>query len=113
MSMLFDPAKLPPRDKDGYTFHPDLDERFHRDDMDEYLDGDKFRAAGLEIAFIEFEYDATGALQEHWEETGEADCSSWTPSIPKGDGWRLAAVYDAEDGPVALYVRDIPQGAAA
>jgi len=63
-----------------------------------------------------------------WEEVGEdvAQCmarlgyepllqslesdSYWIPTTPTGEGWFLAAIFDTEDGPVALWIR--PKSAA-
>ncbi|MGC1549865.1 MAG: hypothetical protein WA777_15190 [Rhodanobacter sp.] len=113
-STLFDPARLPARDKNGFTYHPDLDgDRWQLDAMEEYLDVAKFRAAGFETASIDFEFDATSELVDSWIESGEPDCSAWNPSTPKGDGWLLIAIYDTEDGPIALYVRACEADAAA
>ncbi|MDR3446008.1 hypothetical protein [Dyella sp.] len=110
MSMLFDPATLPARDQYGFTWHPDLDERFQHDEFEEYLDTAKLRAFGLEYDTIEFEYDAPEALQQDFADTGEARAAAWTPTQPSGDSWRIAAIYGSEDGPVALFVREIAQG---
>jgi hypothetical protein len=111
---LFNPARLPTRDADGMTYHPDLGEdRFQHDVHEEYLDLEKFRAVGFETSSVSFEYDATGKLMDHFSDTGEADCAAWTPSYPKGDGWQLIAIYDTEDGPLALYVRPLTSAITA
>jgi len=46
--ILFDPARMPHRDEDGYVCHPDLDERFQHDEWEEYLARSKFEAHGFE-----------------------------------------------------------------
>ena len=110
MTMLFDPATLPPRDEDGYTWHPDLDERFEHPELgEEYISADQFRAHGLEVVTVEFEFDCTEAESKRYYENGET-VPGWKPTEPAGGDWRLAAVYDCEDGPVAMFVRDIAQG---
>lgn len=104
---LFDPAVLPPRDAEGFCCHPDLQsDRWNLDGSEEIYDRAKFAAAGFEIEFIEFEHDATEELSQAWFEGDSADISSWTPSPPSGDGWILAGIWDAEDGPIAFYVRE-------
>lgn len=57
-----------------------------------------------------FESDASHEQQERYDEGNSPDCSYWTPSRPEGEGWLLAAIYDTEDGPVALYVRSADGG---
>jgi hypothetical protein len=109
-TLLFDPAKLPPRDADGYTWHPDLDERFEDPELgEEYISRDKFREHGLEFRVHEFEHDYTSQeMHDRYYQDGES-VPDWQPTPPEGDGWRLAAIYDTEDGPVALFVRDIAE----
>jgi hypothetical protein len=36
---------------------------------------------------------------------GNDDISAWTPSVPLGDDWRLAAVAEHEEGPFAVFAR--------
>lgn len=105
---LFDPSVMPPRDADGMCCHPDLQsDRWNMDDNEEAYDRAKFAEAGFEITFVEFEYDATDDLLAAWYEDGEANCSAWTPSVPQGDGWILCGIWDADDGPLAFYVREV------
>lgn len=105
---LFDPSVMPARDEDGMCCHPDLkSDRWNMDDNEEAYDRAKFAAAGFEIEFIEFEYDASEELLKVWLDDGEANVVGWTPSVPKGDGWVLAGIWDAEDGPIAFYVREV------
>lgn len=104
---LFDPRVLPARDEDGMCCHPDLlGDRGNLVDNEELFDARKFEAAGFETTFVEFEYDAPEELQNAWYENGEANCSAWQPSKPAGDGWTLLGIWDAEDGPLAFYVRE-------
>jgi len=111
MTMLFDPATLPPRDEYGYTWHPDLDERFEDPELgEEYVSSERFRAHGLELSCQQFEYDSvTEEMRNRYFEAGEA-VPDWQPTLPEGEGWRVVAIYDTEDGPAALFVRDIAQG---
>lgn len=106
---LFDPARMPARDEDGYVWHPDLDERFQHDEWEEYVDRAKFTAAGFELASVEFEYDADDAMLDRYYENDE-HVPEWQPSFPEGDGWQLIAIYDSEDGPQAMFVRPIIRG---
>lgn len=104
---LFDPAALPPRDEYGMCCHPDLlGDRWNKDDNEEAFDRAKFAAAGFEVDYVEFEHDALDELRDAWYEDGCADCSSWQPSAPQGDGWVLAGIWDTDDGPIAFYVRE-------
>jgi len=36
---------------------------------------------------------------------GDGDISSWTPTAPDGDDWRLAAVLEHEEGPFAVFAK--------
>ncbi|KUZ35246.1 hypothetical protein [Burkholderia territorii] len=89
------------RDKDGMLSHPAVP----------YLDEDVnyetfFAAFGIESAFVHMENDVDGDTYDLYFESNSPDCSMWTPSAPAGDGWLLLEIYDTEDGPVALFVRE-------
>ncbi|HDR9046240.1 TPA: hypothetical protein QDA94_000431 [Burkholderia vietnamiensis] len=89
------------RDEDGMLSHPAIP----------YLDEDVnyetfFAAFGIEAAFIHMEGDVDCDTYDRYFASSSPDCSMWTPSTPQGDGWLLLEIYDTEDGPVALYVRE-------
>ena len=104
--MHFDPAKMPPRDFEGYAWHPDLWDHhwYNGDPADEgQLDPYAFTAAGLECRWVKRDDDDHGDRCD--QETG---CGAWVPSLPSWEGWRLVRVSrTAEHGDVALFVRDI------
>lgn len=97
----FEASRLPARDADGHVQHPDMDGI----GWDEFDMGPQLRALGWESKTVCFETDASHEDQERYDEGNSPDCSYWTPSRPEGAGWLLAAIYDTEDGPVALFVR--------
>jgi len=89
------------RDENGWLWHPDYPV------CDEGTRADRFlEAFGIETAFVGMESDAP-ELAERWHEEGLTDCSEWTPTPPAGDGWLLLEIYDTEDGPYALFGRDL------
>lgn len=108
--LLFDPSRLPERDADGTVIHPDFE-------LYEAEDGavmtSKFAAADWENRGVlaseqrEFCYD-----DETAEVESETGCFAlWQPTPPDGDGWLLAAIYETENGPQAMFARPIPQPA--
>lgn len=107
---LFDTARLPPRNERGFTEHPDLpqfyDKPFNTED-EGFIDTKALAREGFECITVEFEHDSTEEQAKAWFEDGDDDLSSWTPSVPRGDGWLLAGIWDAEDGPIAFYVREV------
>ncbi|UTV56390.1 hypothetical protein [Burkholderia arboris] len=89
------------RDQYGMLSHPAIP----------YLDEDVnyqtfFDAFGIESAFVCMETDIDCDAYDRYVESNDPNCSFWTPSAPTGDGWLLLEIYDTEDGPVALYVRE-------
>lgn len=94
--------RLPARDQYGHVWHPDLPEMGEDEIVNPYL-----WAIGFDCKFVNMEGDAP-ALYDTYSDAGEPDCSAWIPSTPEGGGWLLAAIYDTEDGPYALYVRPFP-----
>jgi len=106
MTMLFDPAKLPQPDDMGFFYHPDLPDT----EEDEPITG-PLAAIHHEAAFVAFEHDVDESLCEAWFHEGDTTAPlRWTPTKPAGDCWLLAAKYDTEDGPYALFVRPLPIG---
>ncbi|OMT68756.1 hypothetical protein AQ764_14355 [Burkholderia pseudomallei] len=89
------------RDQDGMLSHPAVP----------YLDEDVnyetfFAAFGIEATFIHMEDDVDCDTYDRYFASNNPDCCTWTPSSPQGDGWMLLEIYNTEDGPVALYVRE-------
>ena len=104
--MLFDPAKLPRPDEMGFFYHPDLPDTGE----DEPITG-PLAAIGHEASFVAFENDVDESMAEAWFHEGDTAAPlRWTPTKPPGDCWLLAAKYDTEDGPYALFVRPLPIG---
>lgn len=89
------------RDEQGWLTHPAFPV------CDEDVRADKFlEAFRIEAAFVGMETDVTGEVCDRYFDSGEPDCSAWTPTPPAGDGWLLLEIYDTEDGPYALFGRD-------
>lgn len=97
----FEVARLGMRDENGHVQHPDMDGI----GWDEFDMGPQLRAIGWHTKTVSFESDASDEARARYDEGNSPDCSYWTPTPPQGDGWLLAAIYDTEDGPVALFVR--------
>jgi hypothetical protein len=98
----FEASRLPARDEYGHVQHPDMDGI----GWDEFDMGPQLRALGWSSKTVSFEDDATDEAQHRYHESDSPDCSYWTPTTPGGAGWLLAAIYDTEDGPVALFVQE-------
>jgi hypothetical protein len=104
--ILFDPARMPARDENGWVSHPDLDQpRWNKDE--ELLNVQAFVDAGYDVHFTMMEYDLTDDHPTYhaYYEGDSSDLSGWEPSKPEGEGWWLIAIYDSEDGPWAMYIR--------
>ncbi len=62
-------------------------------------------AFGIETFFRDMESDADEETVDRYFDDGRADCSTWTPTPPDSNGWRLLEIYDSEHGPYALFAR--------
>jgi hypothetical protein len=95
--------RLPQRQADGSVWHPDMDGIGD----DEYDMRPQLRALGWNCDSVSLEDDGSldDAARERYYESGDGHFSFWTPTFPEGDGWLLAAMYDTEDGPTALFVK--------
>lgn len=96
------------RDQDGHWMHPGLPWNEIEDDADCTPWIEKW---GFDWKLVGLEGDAPPEMVERYFESNESDCSYWTPTPPEGDGWFLAAIYDTEDGPYAMFLR--PKQASA
>ena len=95
---MFEPERLPPRDADGFTAHPDLPEWGENEPGSPIL-----AALGFDSRFVLMENDGSDEVNDEYFERG-GSYAGWTPTSP-GDGWVLAGVWDTEDGPQACFVR--------
>lgn len=99
---LFDPARLPPPDDEGWFSHPDLGPLFGDDEITQDEAATRLEKRGWESCYVD------GADVATDEETGEYTGLPWEPERPQGEGWLLVSVFDTEDGPYALFVRPAP-----
>ena len=93
------------RDKDGMWLHPGLPWEEVGEDVAQCM-----ARLGYEPLLQSLESDAPTEIQERYFESNDPNCSYWIPTTPTGEGWFLAAIFDTEDGPVALWIR--PKSAA-
>lgn len=108
---LYDP-ELMVRGDDGQGWHPHVPCYTNPDDEEKSITP-LLRAQGYESAAVSGEGEAP-FIDEVLEEGGDAywaAMQAWQPTPPDGEGWRLAAVIDTENGPYAYFVR--PQAAPA
>lgn len=102
--MLYDPARLARRE-DGTAWHPDLPE-WPNDGEDGI--GPLVEAQGYASATVWGEADGEAFSEEALEDGGDAYWAAmraWQPTPPEGDSWLCAAIVDAEEGPIAWFVR--------
>jgi hypothetical protein len=79
------------------------------------------REQGFELRTLSLDHDnreETAPLRDRAERLFDDDAhmetlvADWTPP-DLGDGWKIAAKWDTEDGPVAIYLRPQAKAAAA
>lgn len=92
---LFDPARLPDRDAEGYLSHPDLARVLFVEDETDVTPF--FNAAGLELVAAHYDW------PDHGDEDDGISLNWLTPDVPAGDGWRLAHIGDTEDGSALVW----------
>jgi|HubBroStandDraft_1064217.scaffolds.fasta_scaffold67623_2 hypothetical protein len=91
------------RDANGMWLHPAIP--WNRTEEDTDLTP-FIRGLGYEPRFQTLAQDAPDDIVERYADSNEQDCSYWTPIKPEGD-WFLAAIFDTEDGPAALWIKPI------
>lgn len=97
---LFDASMLPAPDETGFFYHPDLPDTGEDESILPYI-----QRMGFEASFVSMENDAPAELTDAWYDGEQSAPTKWVPSVPEGEGWLLAAKYDTEDGPCAMFVR--------
>lgn len=115
------PERMPARDDEGWAAHPDLDlllmdppDGVEAEDSEQPVDPDKLRAAGFDWKYFGMD---SQLAEDHpayhrYFDLGEPNCSDWEPEPPAGEGWRLVAIWDTEDGPQAMFVRPLTDASA-
>lgn len=63
------------------------------------------RYHGFEIQFLHLEDDPGAEDLADYEDC--AICAKWLPLPP--EGWMLASKHDTDNGPIALFIRRLPQ----
>lgn len=87
------------RDEMGFGDHPDLPL------LDEGMKPRAFfDALGIELKHTLAEDDLS--LEAHEAMNDASNWSDWTPRAPAGEGWKLVAIFDTEDGQAAWWMRD-------
>ncbi|SFB61571.1 hypothetical protein [Delftia tsuruhatensis] len=90
------------RDEMGLGDHPELPL------LDEGMMPRSFFAAlGLELAHTSAEDQLDGEVLGAMSEA--VNWTDWLPTPPHGDGWKLVSIFDTEDGPVAWWLRELPE----
>jgi hypothetical protein len=98
---MFEADRLPAPDEMGFMFHPDLPDTGEGESVAIPLE-----TLGFESACVSMEDDATEDVVDAWWIHDDFTAPlRWTPTQPDGAGWLLAAKYDTEAGPYALFVR--------
>jgi hypothetical protein len=88
------------RDESGMFHHhdfPSWDEGVLQSEIDEWL-----KSNDGHFIMIAMDGDASDEISEAWLNSGDVDCSAWEPTCNE-PGSFLLAIYDTEDGPVALF----------
>lgn len=104
---LYAPERAPNRDEYGCFYHPDIPSW---DDEREESIAPLLKAHGFDFQCVPGDF-SDEAMEEggerYWQEMRE-----WNPE-PEGDGWRLVAIYDTEDGPYSMFVKPLAQAGDA
>jgi hypothetical protein len=64
---------------------------------------------GSEVAIVEL-YGDTAAKDIAAANLSGAGVMDWTPTAPEGEGWALSGIFDADEGPFALFTKPAPNG---
>lgn len=92
------------RDENGFWYHPDIpwDRVPEEQSPAPYLN-----FAGYETHWSEMYDELSNEENDQYANSNSPDVSFWAPKVPAGPEWFLAAIYDTEDGPVALWIRPL------
>lgn len=104
---LYARERAPNRDEYGCFYHPDIPSW---DDEREESIAPLLKAQGFDLQCVPGDF-SDEAMEEggerYWQEMRE-----WNPE-PEGDGWRLVAICDTEDGPYSMFVKPLAQAGDA
>lgn len=97
------------RDAEGWWSHPQYLMEPEFEDVDA-LTLERYRSyltdRGVESSYTTMESDDYVEFERYCE-TGDANCSAWTPLPPDGTGWFILSIHDTEDGPICVWGRKL------
>lgn len=99
---MFEVDRLPARDYRGHVWHPDTPRWDKEGDPDLPA---AIAALGFAHRYVELCDDPNGTYAYDLFMAGDENLRAWSPMPPRGAGWRLAAIWECEQGPIALFVR--------
>lgn len=97
---LFEARRLPARDHRGHVKHPDLPVVAAEAELPAAIG-----ALGCSVREVDLYDDPNNGYAYELYIAGDDNLSVWSPTPPRGWGWRLAGIWEREGGPVAVFVR--------
>ena len=67
---------------------------------------------GSEVAIVELYGDLTAKEIAADYLSGAGGVEAWDPVAPEGEGWALSGIFEADEGPFALFTKPAPNGSA-
>ena len=91
------------RDENGYGALPDF-VNFTWPEGEELAPGAVINGSEVHVVKLMDDTAADTLILSGWL-AGDGNISAWNPIAPEGEGWRLSAVVDHEEGPFAVFAR--------
>lgn len=90
-------------DKDGFWYHPEFPSPAN--DREAFAEGELEAWLTENNVVMKRGYMSEMCRVDEYGPDND-DVRDWNPSEPEGEGWFLAAIYDHEDGPQCIWLRD-------
>ncbi len=96
--------ELVERDELGYWVHSQIPETESSEIVKEWMNKNKLDHS---LTFMEGDIDYDHPIYKSYFEDGNPNFSNWEPSKPEGRGWFIGGIYETEEGPVCMWLRQV------
>lgn len=96
--------ELVERDENGYWVHSQIPETESSEIVKEWMNKNKLDHS---LTFMEGDIAYDHPIYKSYFEDGNPNFSNWEPSKPEGRGWFIGGIYETEEGPVCMWLRQL------
>ncbi|APG52626.1 TPA: hypothetical protein U2J46_003011 [Providencia stuartii] len=94
--------ELVERDSMGYWVHSQIPETEDSNVFEEWITKNEL---DYTLTHMDCDLGCDDSIYKSYFEDGDINISNWEPSKPEGRGWFVGGIYETEDSPVCMWLR--------